>query len=1504
MKRIAPGAVIALFAGLALLATPALPQSFTSSPLAVSLTNPTALQFGPDGRLYVAQQYGELRAYSIVRNGPGAYVVSGMETITAIRDIQNHDDDASPCSDDCSRRQVTGLLTAGSAAVPVLYVSSSDPRISVALDSGLDTNSGIVTRLTCSGGIVAGQCQSWERVDIVRGLPRSEENHAVNGMSMNAAGTTLYLAVGGNTNKGAPSSAFSGTKEYYLAGAILAIDLTAIAALEAANGGAYIDLRSGERFVYDLLTLDDPTRANINNTHPAFPYASGHPRRNFTIDIGDPFGGNNGYNQALPEPGGPVQIHSAGYRNSYDVLMTESGDLYTWDNGPNSGWGGTPVLRDVNGVLKGYSTQPGVVYNPGAGDYCTNERNENASATIGDGLQRISAAGFYGGHPAPIRAFPERSGLHRYVQQPGGSWSLTQPVLMLADLLPSGHGIAIGDFPDDPRQCDYIYPQGALEIISDSTNGLAEYRADNFNGAMQGDLLAASFNGNVYRCKPDGNGGLVNLPGSASGAVIGDCEVLLSGFGSMPLDVTAQGDQDIFPGTIWAATYGASSIVAFEPIDFDCDPNVPEEDSDGDGYSNGDEFDNNTNPCSAGSVPDDWDGDFVSDLNDPDDDNDGVLDVIDVFALDPLNGIGRTLPLHLPLFNNNPGTGLFGLGFTGLMLPLDGVTTWLQLFDREQLAAGGAAGLLTVEAVQPGLDNGFLFGIDIDSASPPFIATTRMLPPYFEQGGSASAPLTGQRFGLFLGTGDQQNYFSVAAGGDGSPGARMLVTLTVAGVSTTWSYSAADWGGADLLAASSIEASILVNPKSSSVQARVSLDGGASVHALGPSRLIPQTWIDNGGNKGIAVGALSTSGASATPFGATWDYFNVAYAAGASPGAWSLVSGFNEVRHEGGFVQAGHDFHILGGRESNNVRSYDPVAAQWRTGAASPILLHHFQAVELDGLIYIVGAMTGQCCTEPPAPNVYIYDPLADRWTTGPPMPAGRMRGGGGAVAVDGLIYLVSGNTNGHYGPVSNLVDVYDPASGRFSPLSPIPNPRDHFFVAHHQGRIYAAAGRDSNAAEDGNVFDDTIAPVDVYHIAKNTWITLPPSSNLPTPRAAAPTGIIGNELIVAGGESDLLTAAHAETEAFDLEQYSWRTLAPMRTPRHGTQAIVSRFGFYVAAGSSQRGGPTGTPLDLEVLHLFGSTTPEGSSIVAGGFESPATLEFGQVSTGDSATLPLRIAHTGGNQAVIIDGLVLGSNPAFRLVAPPLLPFVLAPGATIDLQVEFAPMSQGSSSSTLSLTSPGGGSVQTVLNGEGFGSSNAVVLYRVNVGGPQLTAIDAPAPNWSADTAATGSPFHAAGGEGLFDDSQSGAYPGPVVMTDPSLPPAVPSALFQSERWDPAAAPEMRWSFPIATGTQVEVRLYFAELFSGITGAGQRVCSVRLQGAVPAAFTSIDRYAVAGAKGAMMRSALVTVTGGSLELEFLHEIENPALNGIEIRAIDDGGGTDAIFADGFEVSGL
>ena len=228
-------------------------------------------------------------------------------------------------------RLVTGILVTGTPTRPVIYVTSSDPRFGPGFsrrEDPVDTNSGVVSRLERTP-------DGWRRLDLVRGLPRSNADHAPNGLALSPDGATLYVAVGSQTNKGAPSERFGNVPEYELSGAILSIDLA----------------RIGER-TYDLPTYDDPSREGVR-------------------DANDPFGGNRGANQARLALDGPVQLHATGVRNAYDVVVTRSGRMYTIQNGPNTGYGSRPVGE-------------------GLGRRCTNEPRDGGTRGA-DTLQLVRA---------------------------------------------------------------------------------------------------------------------------------------------------------------------------------------------------------------------------------------------------------------------------------------------------------------------------------------------------------------------------------------------------------------------------------------------------------------------------------------------------------------------------------------------------------------------------------------------------------------------------------------------------------------------------------------------------------------------------------------------------------------------------------------------------------------------------------------------------------------------------------------------------------------------------------------------------------------------------------------------------------------------------------------------------------------------------------------------------------------------------------------------------------
>ena len=699
------------------------------------IANPTSLQFGPDGRLYVSEQNGTINAFTVELQN-GEYSVTDNEVLTlstgdeVVKSILNHNDFGVP-DDTFTNRQVTGFLVVGTAANPILYISSSDPRIAQKGEKELDTNSGIVTQVTWTG-------TDWEAVDLIRGLPRSEENHSTNGLVLSPDGTKLYLAVGGNTNNGAPSEFFSYTAEYALSGTVLEIDLEDINSRPILTDPAGGQNGASRQYIYDLPTLDDPSVAN-----------DGVREDSDGLDVAGPFGGNDGFNQAILPADAPLRIFADGFRNHYDLVISEDGNLYTVDNGSNGGLGGNPL--DANGNPTNQA---------GAGEP-TNTPN-GAGKGDGEPLFLIEDGGYYG-HPNPVRSDQD---LEWVVYNNDGDPDLSvtpNSFPNVSDLVPGSVNIQNG-FVIDPSkftgdatrlsQSGIRVERGddpqTLAELGSSSNGLVEYTADAFDGALQNTLLVTQFNGSVRLLNLNEEGTAVeDLIDPGDDGVLGtaDDEViseggnqfgtfpLLNGFG-LPLDVTTGPD-----GSIWVADIETNDISVFTP---------------------------------SAEGPGPVDLDF---------DDDGILNVNDPFIRDASNGGLFLTPGETLLFDfssqansTQPGPGGYGGGLTGVMI--DGATDFEQFFQdsstlpeqqvkldnvKFNTAAGGGA--TVIESVSNGdpftssnsAEYLFHTGVTISPTVETFTAKWSVFNPASEFIGPF------QQIGGYIGTGDQSNYLKLVA---------------------------------------------------------------------------------------------------------------------------------------------------------------------------------------------------------------------------------------------------------------------------------------------------------------------------------------------------------------------------------------------------------------------------------------------------------------------------------------------------------------------------------------------------------------------------------------------------------------------------------------------------------------------------------------------------------------------------------------------------------------------
>jgi N-acetylneuraminic acid mutarotase len=287
-------------------------------------------------------------------------------------------------------------------------------------------------------------------------------------------------------------------------------------------------------------------------------------------------------------------------------------------------------------------------------------------------------------------------------------------------------------------------------------------------------------------------------------------------------------------------------------------------------------------------------------------------------------------------------------------------------------------------------------------------------------------------------------------------------------------------------------------------------------------------------------------------------------------GAWEARAPSGLNRQEVSYVQVGGKFYLAGGSTAHQV--YDPQTNAWSNAAPLPQKLDHIQGAVVGGKIYYIGGLSA--FPSPHVATVYIYDPQTNSFTQGAQMPSTRARGAGGVAVHQGKIYYAGGL---HNGSAVSMFDVYDPQANTWTQLPNMPRVRDHFHAAVVGGKFYAIGGRNTT-------IDATTTANDAYDFSTGSWAQgLAP---LPTARGGFATGVLGNEIVIIGGEGGGNT--YNKVEAYNTQANTWRTLAPMPTARHGIQAAECNGGLYIAAGGKTQGGSN--PSDVhEVFFLDGA---------------------------------------------------------------------------------------------------------------------------------------------------------------------------------------------------------------------------------------------------------------------------------------------------------------------------
>lgn len=169
---------------------------------------------------------------------------------------------------------------------------------------------------------------------------------------------------------------------------------------------------------------------------------------------------------------------------------------------------------------------------------------------------------------------------------------------------------------------------------------------------------------------------------------------------------------------------------------------------------------------------------------------------------------------------------------------------------------------------------------------------------------------------------------------------------------------------------------------------------------------------------------------------------------------------------------------------------------------------------------------------------------------------------------------------------------------------------------------------------------------------------------------------------------------------------------------------------------------------------------------------------------------------------------------------------------------------------------------------------DARYLYRVNAAGSTIPSIDG-GMDWLGDGVPPASAYRT-------QDNNAATYD-TVGALHSSVPSSTPREIFSAERWDPEGGNEMAWAFPVTAGKNVQVRIYLSNRYDGTSQPGQRVFGIQVDG--QSAFPSVDLSATPGHNTGYMLSRNI-VSDGVVDVRFVHLVENPLVNGLEIVDLD------------------
>ncbi|HEV2296298.1 MAG TPA: kelch repeat-containing protein [Tepidisphaeraceae bacterium] len=206
------------------------------------------------------------------------------------------------------------------------------------------------------------------------------------------------------------------------------------------------------------------------------------------------------------------------------------------------------------------------------------------------------------------------------------------------------------------------------------------------------------------------------------------------------------------------------------------------------------------------------------------------------------------------------------------------------------------------------------------------------------------------------------------------------------------------------------------------------------------------------------IGTASTGWAQTFATREVWRY-NV------DANTYSAMPQLPQARGSGALVALGGKLHFVAGadlaradRGEHWVLDLNNTAAGWKAAATMPNGRSHLAAVVLGGKIYVVGGQHGYDSAAVGQSDVHVWDPANPSvWTKAASLPRRLSHHNSSTVVRNGRILVLGGATTPD--TTTNAVSSYDPATNRWTDITPLPSKRTSGVAGVINGVVYYSTG-------------------------------------------------------------------------------------------------------------------------------------------------------------------------------------------------------------------------------------------------------------------------------------------------------------------------------------------------------------------------------------------------------------------------------------------------------------